>query len=212
MQHRKLMKLKQKSGFEAGLKASLARRRFQHRFPLRSSAALRIFAPMLTAEEVRKLLKLEPLAHEGGIYAETYRSTHTLPKEVLSKCTAGDRSLSTAIYYMLTPDTFSAMHRLKGDEVYHFYLGDPVEMLQLKPDGTAEAILLGQNIGGGMRLQQVVRGGTWQGSRLAPGGKFALLGTTMSPGFDPADFELGNRDQLSTAYPMYSPLIAMLTR
>ena len=113
---------------------------------------------------------------------------------------------------MLTPDTFSAMHRLKGDEVYHFYLGDPVEMLVLKPDGTAEAILLGQGIASGMRLQHVVPAGAWQGSRLAPGGKYALMGTTMGPGFDPQDYEPGKREELSARYAAYAPLIAFLTR
>jgi len=179
---------------------------------LPSGAVVRIFAAVLTADEVRKLLKLEPLAGEGGLFAEAYRSALRLPKEALPKCYSGDRPLATAIYYMLTPETFSAMHRLKGDEVYHFYLGDPVEMLILKADGSAEAILIGQDIAAGMRVQHKVCGGTWQGSRLAPGGKFALMGTTMSPGFDPADFELGNREELSARYPMYAPLIAMLTR
>lgn len=182
------------------------------RFFLPSGALVRIFATVLTAEQVRKLLKLEPLAGEGGFFAEAYRSAHQLPKEALPKCYSGERSLSTAIYYMLTPDAFSAMHRLKGDEVYHFYLGDPVEMLMLKPDGTAEAILIGPDIAAGMRVQHKVCGGTWQGSRLAPGGKFALMGTTMAPGFDPADFELGKRDELTARYPVYAPLIAMLTR
>lgn len=177
-----------------------------------SGAGVRIFAAVLTADAVRKLLKLEPLPGEGGLYAEAYRSAQRLPKELLPKCYSGERPLATAIYYMLTPDTFSAMHRLKGDEIYHFYLGDPVEMLMLKPNGVAEAILIGHDIAAGMRLQHRVCGGTWQGSRLAPGGKFALMGTTMSPGFDPADFELGKRDELSAAYPMYAPLIAMLTR
>jgi len=179
---------------------------------LPSGAVVRIFAAVLTADEVRKLLKLEALAGEGGLFAEAYRSALRLPKEALPKCYSGDRPLATAIYYMLTPETFSAMHRLKGDEVYHFYLGDPVEMLMLKPDGSAEAILIGQDISAGMRVQHKVCGGTWQGSRLAAGGKFALMGTTMSPGFDPADFELGDRDELSARYPMYAPLIAMLTR
>jgi uncharacterized protein len=173
---------------------------------------IRIFRAVLTADDVCRLLKLEPLDVEGGLCAEVYRSTYRLPKQALSPCYSGERSLSTAIYYMLTPETFSAMHRLKGDEVYHFYLGDPVEMLKLRPDGSAEALLLGQNISAGMRLQQVVCGGTWQGSRLAPGGTFALMGTTMAPGFDPADFELGDREKLSAAYPAYAPLIAMLTR
>ena len=150
---------------------------------------------MLTAKQVQELFKLQPLEPEGGYFAETYRSP-----------------LSSAIYYLLTPETFSAMHRLKGDEIYHFYLGDPVEMLMLKADGSAEALLLGQNVTAGMRVQHAVPGGTWQGSRLAPGGKFALMGTTMAPGFAPQDYEAGRRDALSAQYPAYAPLIAFLTR
>jgi len=167
---------------------------------------------MLTAKQVLDLLKLQPLPVEGGYFIQSYRSKYTLPQPSLPRCYPGERVLTTAIYYMLTPDTLSAMHRLKGEEVYHFYLGDPVEMLMLKPDGAAEAILLGQDLLAGMRLQHVVAGGTWQGSRLAPGGKFALMGTTMSPGFDAADFEPGQRNVLSAQYPNYAPLIAFLTR
>jgi predicted cupin superfamily sugar epimerase len=167
---------------------------------------------MLTAKQIQDFLKLQPLPVEGGYFVESYRSKYTLAQPSLSPCYQGERGLSTAIYYMLTPDTFSAMHRLKGDEVYHFYLGDPVEMLILKPDGAAEAILLGQDLFAGMRVQHAVAGGTWQGSRLAPGGKFALMGTTMAPGFDSADYEPGKRDALSAQYPNYAPLIAFLTR
>lgn len=166
----------------------------------------------MTAEEIKQLLRLEPLPNEGGFYAETYRSSHTLPKNSLPAGYAGDRGLATAIYFLLTPESFSVMHRLRGDETYHFYLGDPVEMLQLNPDGTAEPILIGPKIESGMRLQHTVPGGYWQGSRLAPGGKFALLGTTMAPGFDPADFELGNRERLASLYPPYAALIALLCR
>ncbi len=167
---------------------------------------------MLTVEQIKSLLRLEPLPNEGGFYAETYRSATALPKDSLPAGYPGARSLATAIYFLLTPESFSAMHRLPGDEIFHFYLGDPVEMLQLKPGGTGEPILIGPQIESGMRLQHTVPGGCWQGSRLAPGGKFALLGTTMAPGFDPADFELGNRDQLSKAYPPYAALIALLSR
>jgi predicted cupin superfamily sugar epimerase len=167
---------------------------------------------MLTAKQIQELLNLRPLPVEGGYFAETYRSKFTLPGPSLASGYTGDRALSTAIYFLLTPDTFSAIHRLKGDEVYHFYLGDPAEMLLLKPDGSSETVLLGQDIASGMRLQHVVPGGAWQGSRLASGGKFALMGTTMSPGFDPADFELGQRHELSARYPNHSALIATLTR
>jgi hypothetical protein len=166
---------------------------------------------VLTVSQIKDLLKLQPLPFEGGFFAEIYRSTHKLPSGALPSGYPDERSLSTAIYYLLTPENFSAMHRLRGDEVYHFYLGDPVEMLLLKQDGSAEAVLVGPDIAAGMHLQQLVAGGTWQGARLTPGGQFALMGTTMAPGFDPADFELGNRDQLGGQYPRYSPLIAMLT-
>jgi uncharacterized protein len=167
---------------------------------------------MPSAKEIQELLKLQPLPVEGGFFAETYRSQSTLSQRSLPSGYSGERALSTAIYYMVTPDTFSAMHRLKGDEVYHFYLGDPAEMLILKPDGSGETLLMGQDIASGMRLQHVVPGGVWQGSRLAPGGKFALLGTTMAPGFDPTDFELGARKELNARYPAYAKLIAVLTR
>jgi predicted cupin superfamily sugar epimerase len=190
------------------------------RFCLPSLPRVRIFVArsggisvsMLTAKQIQDFLKLQPLPVEGGYFFQSYRSKYTLAQPSLSACYAGERALSTAIYYMLTPDTFSAMHRLKGDEVYHFYLGDPVEMLMLKPDGAAEAVLLGQDILAGMRVQHAVAGGTWQGSRLAPGGKYALMGATMAPGFDPQDYEPGKRDALSAQYPNYAPLIAFLTR
>jgi predicted cupin superfamily sugar epimerase len=113
---------------------------------------------------------------------------------------------------MLTPDTFSEMHRLKSDEIFHFYLGDPVEMLHLKPDGEGEVVTIGADLTAAMRPQIVVPRDVWQGSRLAPGGRFALLGCSVAPGFDYADFETGNRADLSKKYPPYADLIAPLTR
>ena len=167
---------------------------------------------VLTAEQIRELLKLRPLPVEGGYFTESYQSKDTVHGDALPPVFSGERLLASAIYYMFTPDTFSAIHRLAGDEIFHFYLGDPVEMLLLKPDGSGQAVLLGQDISAGMRVQHTVAGGTWQGSRLIPGGKFALLGTTMAPGFDPADYEVGKRQELSAAYPPYAPLITLLTR
>jgi uncharacterized protein len=167
---------------------------------------------VLTAEKIRELLKLQPLPTEGGYFAETYRSELILSADALRGIYSSERPVATAIYYMLTPETFSAMHKLTGDEVYHFYLGDAIEMLLLKPDGTGAAILLGPDIAAGMHLQHVVGGGTWQGSRLVPGGRFALLGTTMAPGFAREDYEHGSREALSAQYPQYAPLITFLTR
>ena len=167
---------------------------------------------MLTADEIRKRLKLQPHPAEGGYFVETYRSKHQLAQPALPAGYAGDRSVSTAIYYMLTPESFSAMHRLRGDEIFHFYLGDPVELLQLSADGVCEVITLGRDIAAGMRLQHVVPAGAWQGSRLAQGGKYALMGTTVAPGFDFQDFEVGHRDSLVAEYPQYAGLIRALTR
>jgi uncharacterized protein len=166
---------------------------------------------MLTAEQIRELLQMRPHPIEGGHFAESYRGAAVIPQSLL-RGYPGDRAISTAIYYLLTPDTFSAMHRLRGDEMFHFYLGDAVEMLQLKADGTGAVILLGQDISAGMLLQHTVPGGLWQGSRLRAGGKYALLGTTMAPGFEYEDYETGRRQELSAQYPQYSTMIAALTR
>jgi hypothetical protein len=166
---------------------------------------------MLTAEQIRELLKMRPHPIEGGYFAETYRGGLVVPQSLLPGY-PGDRAISTAIYYLLTPDTFSAMHRVRGDEMFHFYLGDAVEMLQLKPDSTGEMILLGQHIAAGMRLQHTVPGGVWQGSRVRAGGKYALLGTTMAPGFEYEDYETGKRAELAAQYSQYSAMITALTR
>jgi predicted cupin superfamily sugar epimerase len=163
-------------------------------------------------EHLKQLLNLKPLPEEGGYYAETYRSAEKLNRGALPMRYAGDRHFGTAIYFLLTPDTFSAMHRLVSDETYHFYLGDPVELLTLREDGSGEMFTIGNDFERGMHPQITVPHGTWQGSRLRPGGKFALLGTTMSPGFEFADFELGDRAALSGRYPQYTEIIRQLTR
>ena len=166
---------------------------------------------MLNVEEIKELLQLRPHPAEGGFFLETYRSSLDLPKDVLPGY-PGPRSVSTAIYYLITPEGFSAMHRLRGDEIFHFYLGDPVELLQIKADGAGEIVVLGQDIISGMKLQHVVPAGAWQGSRLRAGGGYALLGTTVAPGFDYQDFEIGKRDELLGQFPMYKELILELTR
>jgi uncharacterized protein len=167
---------------------------------------------MPTADKLKQLLGLQPHPIEGGYFAETYRSTAKLPQSILGAAYAGERLLSTAIFYLLTPDTFSAMHKLPGDELFHFYLGDPVEMLQIAPDSAAQRILLGQDLEAGMHLQHNVPGEHWQGSRLVAGGKFALLGTTMSPGFDYTDYVTGDRATLCAQFPAHAEMISALTR
>jgi predicted cupin superfamily sugar epimerase len=166
----------------------------------------------MTADEVKQLLQLQPLAIEGGFFRETYRSRWNVSAEYLPDGIRGPRSIGTAIYYMVTPETFSALHRLPGSEIFHFYLGDPAIMLQLLPDGSSRTITLGSDLAGGQQPQVVVRGGVWQGCKLASGGKFALMGTTMSPGFDYADYETGVRDELIAQYPGAAESIRDYTR
>lgn len=165
----------------------------------------------LNAEDLKRLLHLVPLAIEGGYYCESYRSPDVLQAEALPARYGGPRRACTAIYYLLTENTFSEMHRVASDEIFHFYLGDPVEMLQLWPDGSAQSLLIGAELEQSMRPQVVVPTGVWQGSRLAPGGKLALLGCTVSPGFEYADYESGERRLLIEQYPQARELITALT-
>lgn len=164
------------------------------------------------AESIKNALSLVPLSIEGGYFAETYRSSEIFPAASLGQKYGGPRSSCTAIYYLLEPGAFSEMHRVKSDEIFHFYLGDPVEMLQLWPDGTHRAITIGTDIKGGMRPQVVVPRGVWQGTRLLPGGGVALLGCTVSPGFEYDDYESGKREELVKQYPEVRGFIEGLTR
>jgi predicted cupin superfamily sugar epimerase len=165
---------------------------------------------MLKAEDVIAALQLQPLPREGGYYRETYRSRDTIPATVLPSRYQTDKAIGTAIFYLLTPDTFSALHRLPADEIFHFYLGSPVQMLQLWPDGRGRIVTLGTDVLAGQSPQVVVPHGVWQGSWLIPGGAFALLGTTMAPGFDFADYEAGQREDLVERYPDHADAIRRL--
>jgi len=164
-----------------------------------------------TAEQIIEMLNLKPLPREGGYFTQTYCSENTLPIGVLSHSYLSDKHLSTAIYYLLTPETQSMLHRLPTDEIYHFYLGDPVRMLQLYPDGRVRTMILGQDLAAGQHPQLTVPREVWQGSFLNEGGKFALMGTTMAPGFDNTDYEGGDRKLLIEKYPGYAELITRLT-
>jgi predicted cupin superfamily sugar epimerase len=159
-------------------------------------------------------LGLQPHPIEGGFFRETYRSSAVIPAAALPGAyrQGTGRSIGTAIYYLLTAETFSELHRLPTDEVFHLYLGGPVRMLQLFPDGTGGEILIGSDILAGHRPQVVVPPGVWQGSCLEPGVAFALLGATMAPGFDYADYEQGRREELMAQFPDHVELIRRLTR
>lgn len=155
---------------------------------------------------MKALLKLEPHPIEGGHFRQTYVSTEKVQLE------RGTRAAGTAIYYLLEEGAFSEMHMLQSDEVFHFYLGDPVEMLQLYPDGDSAAFVLGPDLMAGQHVQLVVPGGVWQGTRLVEGGKTALMGCTVSPGFDYADYRGGNFAELVEKWPARREHIGVLTR
>lgn len=166
----------------------------------------------MTAEEVIKLLKLEPHPLEGGFFQVTYRSADILPTSALPERYHGPRALGSAIYYLLTPETCSRLHRLPTDEIFHFYLGDPVSMLLLMPDGTSDILTLGHNIAHGQTVQTLVPRNCWQGAKLQDGGTFALMGTTLCPGFDYDDYEQGDPDELIALYPKQKNWIETLTQ
>jgi predicted cupin superfamily sugar epimerase len=167
---------------------------------------------MITVNQIKTLLNLKPHPEEGGYFVETYRSSEYIPEGVLTDRYKGFRSYATAIYYLLTPETFSAIHRIQSDEIFHFYFGDPVEMIQLLPDGSGRVLILGSDILNGMQPQAIIPRGVWQGARLLRGGRFALLGTTVSPGFEFADYEIGKRDVLLGYYLQFRDLIIALTK
>lgn len=166
----------------------------------------------MTADEIRRLLKLEPHPCEGGWFRQTWRSEEEILHAALPSRYSAARAAGTCIYYLLEPGTFSEMHRLASDEIFHFYYGDPVEMLQLLPDGSGRTVILGNDLARSQHPQLIVPKNVWQGSRLLPGGEVALLGCTVSPGFDYADYETGRRAELTRDYPPFAELIESLTR
>jgi len=160
----------------------------------------------MTADEIRKVLRLEPHPVEGGWYRRTYTS------EVSVALLRGVRPYGTAIYYLLEEGSFSEMHVLASDEIFHFYYGDPVEMLQLLPDGGSAVYTLGPDLAAGQHVQLVVPAGVWQGTRLIEGGKVALLGCTVTPGFDFADYRNAPAAELIAGWPIEAERIRKLTR
>lgn len=169
----------------------------------------------ITADQIIRILNLEPLPIEGGMFRQSYVSTETIPPQALpARYGTVEKPFGTAIYYLLTdqPDSFSAFHRLKTDEVFHFYLGDVFEMTLLYPSGESRQIRLGQDLLNGELLQFCVPAGVWQGSRVAPGGSYSLIGTTMAPGYTDEDYENGDRETLIRQYPAEKDKILLLTR
>lgn len=160
-------------------------------------------------------LRLQPLPREGGWYAPVWRSGVRLTGAALpERYGAGaERVAASSILYLMAGNDFSALHRLRSDEVWQFHAGDAVELLRLGPEpGSGSWTRLGPAVAVGELPQAAVPHGAWQGARLVPGGKWALVGCTMAPGWDEADFELGRRAELAAAWPEFAGAIAALTR
>lgn len=151
------------------------------------------------ARDLIAALRLEPLPHEGGFYRQTWRS-----------------ATSSAILFLLTPEGFSALHRLKTDEVWHFHAGDPIDHIQLNPgDRSLRIVRLGPDVLAGDVPQLVVPAGMWQGARIAPtGGQagWSLVGCTLAPPWREEDFELGDPRALAREFPGHAVLVNALTR
>ncbi|WP_353722565.1 cupin domain-containing protein [Dyadobacter sp. 676] len=150
---------------------------------------------------------------EGGYYAETYRASENIPHSALPARFGGERAYSTGIYFLLESHHFSAFHRIQADEMWHFYAGGALEVFVIDPlTGALNVIRLGSNPDNGETFQAVVPAGAWFASRPAVGSAYALVGCTVAPGFDFADFEMAERETLSQRYPQHAGLIAGLTR
>ena len=166
---------------------------------------------MITAQQLVKQYGLQPHP-EGGWYKETYRSNEYIPANALPSRFGGDRAFSTAIYFLLEHNDFSAFHRIKSDECWHFYAGDPLLIYVIRDDGELDIIQLGSDITKGQLFQYVVPANCWFASRPASDSTFCFVGCTVSPGFDFKDFELGDVNTLSTSYPKHEKLIRELCR
>ena len=165
---------------------------------------------MNTAQQWIDRLRLEPHP-EGGWYRQTYRAPLILPQAALPGYT-GDRAASTAIYFLLAGDQFSAFHRLRSDEVWHFYAGSGLVVHVIEPGGRYSELLLGSDPTSGEDFQAVVPAGCWFGSSLRQPNTWALVGCTVAPGFDFADFEMARREELTAQYPQHRSIIERLTR
>ena len=164
-----------------------------------------------TARHWIRRLKLQPHP-EGGYYRETYRADLQIPQAALGARGKGRRACCTAIYFLLQKPDFSAFHRLCSDELWFLHDGGPVRIHTLQPDGKYEKRLLGTSAVRGVAPQAVMPAGVWFAAEVSGSAEYALLSCTVSPGFDFADFELGDRQALCRRFPRHKRLITRLTR
>ncbi|MGN6602832.1 MAG: cupin domain-containing protein [Ginsengibacter sp.] len=156
-------------------------------------------------------LQLEPHP-EGGFFKEYYRASETIAAEALPSRFAGERNFSTAIYYLLRQGERSLFHRIKSDECWHFYSGDTLLLHVLEPAGKYYCIKLGSNIYVGETFQFVVPSSSWFAAEPAKGTDFSLCGCTVAPGFDFADFELADKQELLDSFPECDEIISRLCK
>ena len=149
---------------------------------------------------------------EGGYFKETYRSEGTIPESVLGDAFEGSRNYSTGIYFLLTSDSFSAFHRIQQDEMWHFYQGAPITIHVIHPKGNYSKHVLGLNFKQGEVPQFTVPKACWFAAEVEKKDSYGFVGCTVSPGFDFKDFELAERDTLSSLFPRYEALIEKFTR
>jgi uncharacterized protein len=169
---------------------------------------------MVTAEQLIAHFQLDPLPQEGGFLRRTYCAEEVIPHTALPPRYHRNKPFGDVTLYLLVAgvDSFGALHMLPSDEIYHFYLGDPVELVLLYPDGKRIGHFLGHDILNGQTVQAIAPGGIWQGVRLLPAGHFALLGTTLAPAFSEDDFRAGERELLLQQYPAEAEIIRAMTR
>lgn len=149
---------------------------------------------------------------EGGWYRQTYKSDETIAADALPERFGGSRSFYTAIYFLLAKGDFSAFHRIKSDECWHFYAGGPLHIYIIKKNGELEMITMGNDIAKGQLFQFVVPAGCWFASRPASGSEFCFAGCTVSPGFEFEDFELADANKLCKTFPLHAEIIKELCR
>jgi predicted cupin superfamily sugar epimerase len=148
---------------------------------------------------------------EGGSFREVYRSTDLIPHSALPKGFAAARPFGTAIYFLLEEGQFSAFHRIASDETWHFYEGDTLSIYEINTNGQLIRHQLGKDLEAGEQFQLTIPAGSWFGSRCEVKNGFSLVGCTVAPGFDFADFELASKETLKLAYPEHGKIIEELT-
>lgn len=148
---------------------------------------------------------------EGGFYYRNYRSQQKIQVEHLGHGYSGERSLTSAIYYLVHGKKPSKLHRLRTDEIWHFYFGSPFDLIELTPYGELKRTRMGNDLLSGHKLQHVVSAGNWFGGFTTQGSGYSLLGCTISPGFEEMDFQLADRDSLIKEFPSHEELIRLLS-